>query len=275
MVHYLQKTVKYDKILYENKRKEIFMPKFFIKSNQIENEVITILGEDVKHISNVLRAKIGDSVHVCNIDDSSNYSAEIFEIQKESIKCKIVEKIESEAESKISITIFQGVPKSDKMELIIQKSVELGVKEITPVQMERCVSIITGKDEKKKIERWQKISEVAAKQSGRDIIPKINNCIKVKDLCNSINKYNVLIVPYEKEENNSFNSVLNDLKESSNENISIGIVIGPEGGFEEHEIELLKLSGAKIVTLGKRILRTETVALAMTSVIMYEFGGCI
>lgn len=250
------------------------MPKFFVKNNQIDGERITIVGEDVNHISNVLRAKCGDTINVCDVDTSNNYIIELIDFEKNSVVGIIKEKIESEAESNVSIHIFQGVPKSDKMELIIQKSVELGVNEITPVQMERCVSIITGKDENKKIERWQKISEVAAKQSGRDIIPKINNVVKIKNIQERIKDIDLLIVPYENANDVSFKNVIDKAKK--NESIrSIGIVIGPEGGFEKEEVELLASMGANVVTLGKRILRTETVAIAMSSVIMYEFGGSI
>ena len=140
------------------------MPKFFVNNNQINNNIITVIGDDVKHISNVLRAKIGEEIQICDINTSNNYIAGIKNIEKEKIECEIIRSIESDTESNINLNIFQGVPKSDKMELIIQKSVELGVKQITPVQMERCVSILKEKDAYKKIERWQKIAEVAAKQ---------------------------------------------------------------------------------------------------------------
>ena len=251
------------------------MPKFFIKDEQLEDNKITIIGEDVKHISNVLRMKIGEKIQICNIDTNENYSAELELISKEKVVCNVIEKIKSQAESNINLKIFQGIPKSDKMELIIQKSTELGVKEIIPVDMERCVSKISGKDEKKKLERWQKISEVAAKQSGRDMIPKIRNVMKIKQICQEINDYDMLIVPYEKAEGYSFKNAIEEMKSKNRNNLVVGIVIGPEGGFESAEIDELELSGAKIVTLGKRILRTETVALAMSSVIMYELGGSI
>lgn len=251
------------------------MPKFFIKDNQIENDTLTILGEDVNHIANVLRMKIGEEIQVCNIDKQENYIVKLNLIEKQKIDCEILKKIESEAESNIELTIFQGIPKSDKMELIIQKSTELGVKKIVPVEMERCVSKISGKDEKKKIERWQKIAEVAAKQSGRDIIPKIENVIKIKNICEITKSFDLLLVPYEKAEDYSLKNALDEFKKSNTQNVSIGIVIGPEGGFDTKEIEILKDINAKIITLGKRILRTETVALAMSSVIMYELGGSI
>lgn len=251
------------------------MPKFFVRDDQINDNKIDIIGEDVNHISNVLRMKVGDEFQVCNSDTTENYNVEIKSFEKEKIICSIINKMKSEAESDINLKIFQGIPKSDKMELIIQKSTELGIKELIPVDMERCVSKISGKDEKKKIDRWQKISEVAAKQSGRDMIPKIHNVIKINDIVKVISDFDMMIVPYEKAEGYSFKDAIEEIKEYDKSNINIGIVIGPEGGFEPSEVEQLREAGAKIVTLGKRILRTETVALAMSSVIMYELGGSI
>lgn len=251
------------------------MPKFFVRDDQINDNKIDIIGEDVNHISNVLRMKVGDEFQVCNSDTTENYNVEIKSFEKEKIICSIINKMKSEAESDINLKIFQGIPKSDKMELIIQKSTELGIKELIPVDMERCVSKISGKDEKKKIDRWQRISEVAAKQSGRDMIPKIHNVIKINDIVKVISDFDMMIVPYEKAEGYSFKDAIEEIKEYDKSNINIGIVIGPEGGFEPSEIEQLREAGAKIVTLGKRILRTETVALAMSSVIMYELGGSI
>lgn len=251
------------------------MPKFFVRNNQIQDDKIIIRGEDVNHISNVLRMKVDDCIQVCNVDYAENFNVKLSCINKNSIECNIIEKIKSEAESEIDLTIFQGIPKSDKMELIIQKSTELGVKTIIPVDMDRCVSKISSKDEGKKIDRWQKISEVAAKQSGRDIIPHIGNIIKIKQISEMINEFDMIIVPYENAEGYCFKDAINELVKINKTNLKIGIVIGTEGGFEYTEIELLNSSGAKIVTLGKRILRTETVALAMSSVIMYELGGSI
>ena len=154
------------------------------------------------------------------------------------------------------------------MELIIQKSVELGANAIIPVNMKRCVVKLEGKDEAKKTDRWQKIAESAAKQCGRSFIPKVKNLIKVKDICNLINEYDAIIVAYENEKENTLKSELQKLDSA---NLKIGIVIGPEGGLEESDIKLLRENGARIVTLGNRILRTETVALNVLSIIMYEF----
>lgn len=155
------------------------------------------------------------------------------------------------------------------MELIIQKGTELGVKDFTPVNFERCIVKLVGKDENKKIDRWQKISETASKQSGRDIIPKINNILSIKQLCKVIPEYDIVLVAYENEKENTLKNELLKLKNKKS-NLKIAVVIGPEGGIAEKEIELFKESGAKIITLGNRILRTETVCLMCASIIMYE-----
>ena len=248
------------------------MPKFFVKNNQIENDKIIITGEDVNHIKNVLRLSIDDDLQICDLDTAINYTCGITKIDNDKIECNIFNKIDSEAESNIHINIFQGIPKSDKMELIIQKCVELGVNEITPVEMKRCVAKIEDKAKIKKIERWQKISEVAAKQCGRDRIPKINNVINIKNICNLSSEYDIVLLAYENEEINTLKNELLTLRNETNKSLKIGIIIGPEGGLDKEEVEVLKENGIKSITLGKRILRTETVAFVLTSIIMYELG---
>ena len=248
------------------------MPKFFVKSNQIEEDKIIITGEDVNHIKNVLRLSSDDDIQICDIDTSINYICKISSIDNDKIECNILNQIDSEAESNVHINVFQGLPKSDKMELIIQKSVELGINEITPVEMKRCVVKIEDKAKSKKIERWQKISEVAAKQCGRDRVPKINNVTNIKNICNLVSEYDIVLLAYENEEENTLKNELLKLKNETNEKLRIGIIIGPEGGLDKEEVEFLKANGAKPITLGKRILRTETVAFVLTSIIMYELG---
>lgn len=248
------------------------MPKFFVNSNQIENENIIIIGEDVNHIKNVLRMKIDDEITVCNIDDSSNYLAKIIEFDKTKIICKISEKFQSTTESNIKVHIYQGLPKADKMELIIQKSVELGVDAITPVEMKRCVVKLDGKDKIKKIDRWQKIAEVAAKQSGRDLIPKICSVKNVKEISEDFSQYDVVVLCYENEKNLFLKTVLKEIDVSnSNADLKIAVIIGPEGGLDISEVEFMEQKGARVISLGNRILRTETVALSLLSIIMYEF----
>ena len=222
------------------------MPKFFVKKEQIQENQIIILGQDVNHIKKVLRAKIGDELQICNSQNGENFLCEIDNLEEEKIICKIKEKIQEQVESNIEVTIFQGLPKADKMEYIIQKSVELGVYDITPVEMKRCVVKLNEKDKSKKIERWQKISEVAAKQCGRDIIPQINNIINIKNICNLIQEYDMVLVAYENEEKNTLKEQLENIKKQNNSKskVRIGIIIGPEGGLEEKDVETLKENGA-------------------------------
>lgn len=246
------------------------MPKFFVKQDQIKEDIIEIKEEDIKHIKNVLRKEINDEIEICNQENGDNYKCKIEQINQENIKCRIIEKIENRKESQIYVNIYQGLPKADKMELIIQKSVELGVYRIIPTNMKRCIVKIEAKEEHKKIERWQKISEVAAKQSGRNLIPKVENITNVKKISNELEQYDILLVAYEEEQENTLKQELVKIKQEKKEKLNIGIVIGPEGGIDKEEIEILKQSGAKIVTLGQRILRTETVALNILSIIMYE-----
>lgn len=246
------------------------MPKFFVNQTQLKNKKIFIEGQDVKHIKNVLRMKVGEHIDVCNVDVTQNYECEIEEINNENIICKIIKERENDSESKVKITIFQGLPKADKMELVIQKSVELGVYNIVPVAMKRCVVKLDSKDVRKKVERWQKISEVAAKQCGRDIIPKVSEVVKIDDICKMMDSYDKIIVAYENEKDNTLKNEIQKIRILDKEEIKIGVLIGPEGGIDEKEIEVLKSAGGNIVTLGKRILRTETVALNVLSILLYE-----
>lgn len=250
------------------------MPKFFIKNEQVNNNKICILGEDVNHIKNVLRMKIGDTFNVCNESNLENYLVEIVSFEDEKINCTIQEKLESTAESNVKVHIYQGLPKADKMELIIQKSVELGVDKITPVEMKRCVVKLDGKDKIKKIDRWQKISEVAAKQCGRDIIPQIYSVKNINEICKEFENYDLVLLCYENEKNIYLKEVIEELKNKSsqeNSNLKIAVIVGPEGGIDISEVHLMEQNGAKVISLGSRILRTETVCLNVLSIIMYEF----
>ena len=245
------------------------MRKFFVSSNQIDDDKITIFNEDVNHIKNVLRLISGEQIKICNKETSENFICEIVEISKEHIDCKILEVAKSVAEGNVELTIFQGLPKADKMELIIQKCTELGATEFVPVEFSRSIVKLNQKDELKKIERWQKIAEVAAKQSKRDLVPKVNHVININNLCNQIEKYDLVLLASEKEDKNSFKSELLKFI-NSKEKIKMAVIIGPEGGIEDYEVESLEKAGAKVVTLGRRILRTETAALSRASIIMYE-----
>ena len=250
------------------------MSKFFVKENQIYDNKIEILEDDVNHIKNVLRLNIDEEIKICNQDTSKNYNCKIVEISSKKVVCEILQELENEAEGNVELHIFQGLPKADKMELIIQKGTELGVAEFIPVNMKRCIVKLDGKDEAKKIDRWNKISEVAAKQSGRDIIPKVRCLENVKQLEKEVNEYDLFLVAYEMEKENYIKNELIKIKETK-ENYKIAVLIGPEGGLDIQEVEILKNVGAKVISLGNRILRTETVALQVSSIIMYELenGG--
>lgn len=248
------------------------MPKFFVKENQISNNKIEIVGDDVNHITNVLRMKQGEILKVCNQETGENYIAEIINAQKNSVTCEIQEKLEETAESNVDITLYQGVPKFEKMELIIQKNTEVGVNAIVPVIMERTVVKLDEKQVSKKLERWQKIAEIAAKQSMRDKIPEIKNIIKINKISDSLKneKFDTILVAYENEEKTMLKKELKKLENLKDKKYKIAIIIGPEGGISEREIEQLNNLGAKCVSLGRRILRTETAGIIMSGDIMYE-----
>ena len=240
------------------------MHNFFINNNQIEDDRVHIKGQDAKHISQVLRMKKDEKIFICNKQNGDRFLAKIENIEKDEVMCTLIENAEI-TEPNIKIDLFQGLPKSDKMEFIIQKAVELGISEITPVEMKNCIAKI--KDEDKKISRWQAISESAAKQSKRSIIPKINKVEKIKDIKDKVNDYDLIIFAYESEKNISLKDILKDNKDIS----KIAIIIGPEGGFDNAEVKELDELGAIRVSLGKTILRTETASIAMISMILYEY----
>lgn len=244
------------------------MQSFFVNKEQlnIEKNEIEIIDDNFNHIRNVLRCNIGDKIKIV-VKNEGKYLCVIEKILKESIICNIENKIDENNESSIKIDIYQGLPKSDKMEYIIQKCTELGAYSFIPVNFKRCIVKLNNKDEIKKITRWNKIAESAAMQSGREYIPRVEKIINLDQLCNIIPKYDIVIVAYEEEKNNYLKDVI------KNRNIqNIALIIGPEGGLDKIEIEKLKDNGAKIISLGSRILRTETTPIAMTSIIMYELG---
>lgn len=241
------------------------MHKFFVEENKIANNKAYINNSDYNHIVNVLRMKKGDNILITNISSNETFNSIIEEIRKDEIICNIVDKENREVELNVNIDLFQGLPKADKMEYIIQKAVELGVHKIVPVNMKYCIAKI--KDEDKKNIRWNKISEVAAKQCKRNIIPKVEKSININNLYEELKKYDLVIVAYENEENITLKKILKSYKDIK----EIAIIIGPEGGLSIEEIEALKGIGAKIVSLGNRILRTETAPIALISMLVYEY----
>lgn len=244
------------------------MPKFFVTSDKISDSQIIIDTEDVAHISRVLRLGEGDLLTVCD-SQGTDYEAEIVSLGQKEILCKINSKSMSASEPNIKVTLFQGLPKASKMEYIIQKTTELGITEIVPAKLSRCVvKIDNKKDEAKKLDRWQKISESAAKQSGRGIIPKISPIMTLDEIIERSKEFDLFFVPYECEEQKTLRNVLLSKKDIK----TVGFLIGPEGGFDIAETEKLRSTGIDTVTLGKRILRTETAGEAVLAMTMYEIG---
>ena len=240
------------------------MFRYFCADENINNNRITVEGGDAKHLKTILRAQLGDKISL--VTESKEYIAEIESINKEDIICTLVEETMTNNETKINITLCQGIPKQTKMETIIQQNVELGVKRFIPLITERTVVKLNEKDrEQKKLDRWQKIAKESAKQSKRNIIPNVEGITTVKELAERLkNEDAEIIVPYELEDMRLLKDVLAEPKQN------YYIIIGPEGGFDIKEIELFQEIGAHIVTLGKRILRTETAGVVTSAVVLYE-----
>lgn len=245
------------------------MYQFFVNPEDIQDKKIIIRGEEVNHIKNVLRMKIGEEIAVSNGVDGKEYRCEIEHIGEE-VTCKLRFVKEEEVELPSKVYLFQGLPKADKMELIIQKAVELGVYQVIPVSTKRSIVKLDEKKEKNKLQRWQEIAKAAAKQSKRKIIPEISSVMTLKQALAMTNQIPVKIIPYELAEGmEDTRKVMESLKPGQD----IAFFIGPEGGFDEEEIMLAKDSGVIPITLGKRILRTETAGLTVLSWIMYQLEG--
>jgi 16S rRNA (uracil1498-N3)-methyltransferase len=238
------------------------MYNFFADETQKQGNCFIITESDFNHISNVLRMKTGDEILVSCNGKASLCNIEIF---SDYIKAEIKEENYHNTNLPIKLHLFQGLPKSDKMELIIQKAVELGVEEITPVEMNRCVVKIEEKKKKSKKERWQAIAESAAKQSKRVVIPRVNDIISYKEFLGKTEELSLLLVPYENKDGmKSTKEALSLIKNGD----TVGILIGPEGGFEPKEIDAATEKNGKIISLGSRILRTETAAITALSMCM-------
>lgn len=244
------------------------MPKFFTPRENIGDSKIEINSEDAKHIKKVLRIGVGDTVTVCD-GAGIDYTAQISDIDDKRVICDIIESHRCDTEPEIKVTLYQGLPKASKMDYIIQKNTELGISEITPVAMSRCVVKLENKQaEQKKTERWQKIAYEAAKQSGRGIIPQVNMPMTIDDVIDAVKNDDLVFAPYECE----CETRLRDIVDINPDAKSISFIIGPEGGFDPIEVEKLQNAGVKTVTLGRRILRTETAAEAVISMLMYAYN---
>lgn len=241
----------------------------FVDPAQMKGDLLYVTGKDVNHIKNVMRLKQGDEISVRTGQDDREYRYGIEEFTDSEVVCRLRFVKEADVELPVKVYIFQGLPKADKMELIIQKAVELGAAEIIPVQMRRCVVKLDGAKKGKKTQRWQAIAESAAKQSRRAVVPLVREPMTIEEAVRFAEQNtDVRLLPYELQEaDGSTREVMDGIREGS----AVSIFIGPEGGFDPAEVELARKAGVVPISLGKRILRTETAALVALSFLIYHF----
>ena len=242
------------------------MFQFFVEPHQVGEKTISITGPDVNHIKNVLRMKAGTLIRISNKEDA-DYICRISSLSEDEIIADIESRDEKGTELPSELVLFQCLPKADKMEMVIQKNVELGVKRIVPVAASRSIVKLDPKKAVSKGERWQRIAESAAKQSKRMIIPEVSPVMNFKEAVKEAASFDVFLFPYENEEGiEKTREIVDNIKPGS----SVAVFIGPEGGFEESEVAAAKEAGAQVISLGKRILRTETAGMALMAVLMYK-----
>jgi len=241
------------------------MHRFFAEPDQIGEKEIVITGADVNHIRNVLRMRVDEEVLIAD-GQGAEYRCKLTDLGENEVRAQILWKLDGNAELASAVTLFQGLPKSDKMDLIVQKCVELGVDRIVPVSTKRAVVKLDAKKEQTRLKRWNTISESAAKQSGRGVIPEVSGIMSFGKALEEAKKLDVLLIPYERAEHMAeTRRVMGEIRPGQ----SVGIFIGPEGGFEESEVEEAVAAGARAITLGRRILRTETAGLAVMAMLGY------
>ena len=241
------------------------MSRFFVSPEKVRDNLIVIDDrDDLHHMIKVLRLSEGDEIDISDCNEWE-YRAKLVYLDKEQAEARILDKQKFSAEPSIAVTLFQGIPKQGKMELIVQKSVELGVKEIVPVFMDRTVVADKG-NFGKKIQRWQKVSDEAVKQCRRGIIPEVCKPMKTDDVLKRFGDFDLVLFPYENESGVTIKDVLRGCEGVK----SIAVIIGPEGGFSDAEAEAVVEAGGRSVSLGKTVLRTETAGMAALAMIMYE-----
>ena len=241
------------------------MPRFFVDKEYINEEKIIISGSDAHHIARSLRMAEGDSVTVCD-GEGVEYVCTLSRIRDEECECKIIEKAISERESPVYITLFMAYPKGDKLEVVIQKAVELGASRIVPFESSRCIKRPKAEKQDKQLARLKKIAEEAAKQCGRAKIPDVSAPLSYSEMLREMKKSSLSLLCYEDECGTNIKTALREAKEKD----SIAVIVGSEGGFSEAEAEAARESGAVAVSLGKRILRCETAPSFALSAIAYE-----
>ena len=244
------------------------MYRFFVKTEQLHDEPIVLCGEDYNHIRNVLRMKQGEEVLLCDGGDKE-YLCTIdgYNTESDQVYLSVADVFGNARELSSKITLFQGYPKGDKMETIIQKAVELGAYEVVPVMMKRCVVKLDDKKAHKKVERFNAIALSAAKQSKRGMIPEVKDVMTLSEACNYAKDMDMVLLPYENAQGMQYaKQVISEAYGKGH----IGIFIGPEGGFDASEVEQIEAIGGKTISLGHRILRTETAGMTILSLLMFQ-----
>ena len=243
------------------------MYQFFVEPSQIQDKKVIITGSDVNHIRNVLRMKVGEEIAVKSGEDGREYRCGIEAFAQDQVICSLRFIREEGVELPSKIYLFQGLPKADKMELIVQKAVELGAFEVIPVSVKRCVVKLDEKKAAAKVSRWQGIAEAAAKQCKRGIIPVVKMPMTLREAAAYAQEMDVRLIPYELAGDMAHTR---EIIEGIVPGQSVALFIGPEGGFEESEVETALAAGIEPITLGRRILRTETAGLTVLSWLMYH-----
>lgn len=243
------------------------MPKFFVDKCQIKDDMIEIIGQDVRHIKDVLRLGENSEIIICD-GEGTDYNCMTTQVDKEMIAAKILNQNTSKAEPKTKVTLFQSLIKGDKFEWVIQKAIEIGVTEIIPMQTVHCVSKMDhSKKADAKVNRWNKIAQSAAKQSGRGTIPKVTSPVSYAQALKLCAEMDLGCIAYEKEDQTNLKPYIQNAKGKT-----IGVLIGPEGGFSKEEIFAAEKTNIQAITLGPRILRSETASIVLVANILYELG---
>ncbi|MBE5999466.1 MAG: RsmE family RNA methyltransferase [Eubacteriales bacterium] len=250
------------------------MVQIFADLSDMQEDILQIGGSDYNHIRNVLRMRPGEELAVRSRkagEDSGEYRFEIVSFTEDRVVCRLLSVEQAKAELPVRVLLFQGLPKADKMDFIVQKAVEMGACEIIPVEMRRSIVKLAGSKRQKKVDRWQSIAEAAAKQSRRAVLPQVHDIVSMEEAVRyAAQAADAVFVPYERmagEEETGTRALLDALQPGQ----TAAVFVGPEGGFEESEVAALIQSGGHTVSLGRRILRTETAALAFLAFLIYRF----
>lgn len=242
------------------------MPRFFVSPDNVRDSIIMIENDDAFHIARSLRMAVGDEVTVCD-GEGGEYLCRLTRIRDEACECEVLERRRSMSESPIDVTLYMAYPKGDKLETVIQKAVELGARRIVPFESSRCIKRPKAEKLDKVTARLSRIAEEAAKQCGRAMLATVSQPITYREVLTSLDSYSLSLFCYEDEDGASIKDVL----KSSSNITSIAVIVGSEGGFSPEEAALAKESGARSVTLGRRILRCETAPLYALAAISYEY----